>query len=144
VRIGPDNVFVVNGKPAFPVGFTLAPPADGKTPSGGDAYAELKSNGTVFHRCGPKPGEWGAKAEAKLDHVLARSAATGLLAAIWISDLRAIPADDTEKAKELRRVVTKYAGHLERLISIRSAIHPGATATCRMRTSAWSGITRIG
>jgi hypothetical protein len=111
VRIGPDNVFVVDGKPAFPIGFTLAPPAGGKTPGGGDAYAELKSNGTVFHRCGPKPGEWGAKAEAELDHILARSAATGLLAAISIPDLQAIPADDTEKAKELRRVVTKYAGH---------------------------------
>lgn len=111
VHFTKDNVFVVDGKPAFPIGFTIAPPPDGKTPDGRDAYAELKSNGTVFHRCGPKPEEWGPAAEAQLDHILARSAATGLMAAIAIPDLTAFAASDAAKTKELRRVVAKYAGH---------------------------------
>src|SRR5437879_13562680 len=55
VRIGPDKVFLIDGAGAFPIGFTTAPPPDGKTPDGRDGYAELKQFGAVFHRCGVPP-----------------------------------------------------------------------------------------
>src|SRR5438093_11577384 len=62
----------------------LAPPADGRTPWGGDAWRELKQYGTVFHHCNVLPGQWGAAGEARIDRMLARSrsAETGLLCAV--------------------------------------------------------------
>lgn len=109
VAISPDSIILVNGKPVFPIGFTLAPPPDGKTPSGADAYRELETNGAVFHRCGPGPRQWGPATEAALDRLLDRSAETGLLCAISIADLQA--PGDAEKESELRRVINKYKGH---------------------------------
>ena len=52
VNITLDGVFLLNGKPVFPIGFSEAPPVDAVTPDGRDGYAELASNGTVFSRCG--------------------------------------------------------------------------------------------
>jgi len=103
VAINSDGVLTVNGKPVFPIGFTLAPPPWGKTPAGGDAYAELKSNGTVFHRCGPARGQWGAPAEAALDHLLDRSARSGLLAAISIPDRSGSPRRPAAPSRVSRR-----------------------------------------
>ncbi len=109
VTISRDNVIHVNGKPVFPIGFTLAPPPGGKTPSGDDAYRELQTSGAVFHRCGPGPRQWGPAAETKLDRLLDASAEAGLLCGISIADLQA-PAD-REREQELRRIVRKYKDH---------------------------------
>ena len=108
ITIGSHNVIYVDGQPAFPVGFTKGPPPDSKTPSGTGAYEEMKTNGTVFHLAGPRPGEWGPAAQAELDHILVRSAQTGFLTAISIPDLQAIGSNDTRKQEELRRVVERY------------------------------------
>ncbi len=109
VTIGRDNIIQVNGETVFPIGFTLAPPPGGKTPAGDDAYREIKSNGAVFHRCGPGPRQWGAEAEAKLDRLLEASAQADLLCGVSIADLQA-PAD-AETEQELRRLVRKYKDH---------------------------------
>ncbi len=111
VTIRADGVFLVDGRPVFPIGFTKAPPADGETPDGADAYAELARLGTVFHRCGAPPGSWGAEAEKELDYVLDRSARAGLLGAVWIADLLAPMPGDAAKEAEIRRVVNKYRDH---------------------------------
>src|SRR5690242_15739356 len=108
ITISPDHIILVDGKPAFTIGFTKAPGPDAKTPSGANAYKELKSNGTVFHLAGPPPRKWGPEAETELDHILDRSARAGLLTAISIPDLQAIAPEDQGKTKELRRVVEKY------------------------------------
>lgn len=99
------------GVDLFPLGFTKAPPPDGQTPEGNDAYAELATNGAVFHRCGPPAGQWGPAAEAALDFTLDRSAAAGVRCAIYIPDLTSIAAGDIAKQTELRRVVNKYKAH---------------------------------
>ncbi len=111
VTVNSDGVLVVDGQPVFPIGFSKAPPRDGKTPYGEDAYAELKTNGTVFHRVGPPSRQWGPVAEAELDDTLDRSAEARLLGAIFIPDLTAIQSGDAAKEEELRRVITKYANH---------------------------------
>lgn len=111
VTIRPDNVLLIDGRPVFPIGFTKAPPADAKTPGGGDGYAELSTLGTVFHRCGPAPGQWSPKAEAELDHILDRSAAAGIFGAITLPDLQSLGPTDTAKEAELRRLVNKYRSH---------------------------------
>jgi hypothetical protein len=89
---------------SFPIGFTKAPPPDGTTPAGGDAYKELASNGAVFHRAGGK-----GVTEAELDHVLDRSAQAGIKVALYVPELSA-PADDATEAK-LRRIINKYKNH---------------------------------
>jgi hypothetical protein len=109
VMVGPHNVIAVDGKPAFPIGFTSGPPLGSKTPTGADAYQELKSNGTVFQRVGPRGRQrWDAESEAELDRILAASAKAGILNAIWIRGLEAIGPHQERKEQKLRRVVEKY------------------------------------
>jgi hypothetical protein len=108
ITIGPHNIIYVDGQPVFPIGFTKGPPPDGKTPWGTGAYEEMKTNGTVFHLAGPRPGQWGPKAQSELDHILARSAQADFLTAISIPDIQAIGPNATRRAEELRRVVEQY------------------------------------
>jgi len=108
VRIGADTVFVVNGVRSFPIGFTTAPPPDGKTPDGRDAYAELKPFGAVHHRRGAPHGTPVPEALRRIDRMLERSAETGLLCAFYLPDVSAV--DDRNEA-ELRRIVEKYRTH---------------------------------
>ncbi|MBI1897290.1 MAG: hypothetical protein HYS04_12325 [Acidobacteria bacterium] len=109
VAIRPDGVFLQDGIPIFPLGFVKGPPPDGRTPSGESAYAELKTNGAVFQRCGSLPKRWGPDAEAELDYWMRRSAEAGISCAIYIPDLAA-PAEQAAQ-DELRRVVAKYRSH---------------------------------
>ncbi len=110
VAVGPHNVVLVNGKPVFPIGFIKGPPAGSQTPSGGDAYAELKSNGTVFLQVGPPPNErWDLESESLLDGTMRVAGDAGLLTAISIPGLQKIGPDDQQTVEELRRVVKKYS-----------------------------------
>jgi hypothetical protein len=110
VRIRPDGVFVFDGKPAFPIGFTTAPAPGSSSPSGGDAYAELARNGVVFNRCG-LAGKWTPEAEAMLDAIMGAAARGGMRCAIYIPDLTVIGPGDASKERELRRVIAKYRSH---------------------------------
>jgi hypothetical protein len=110
VTIGPDGVFLADGKPVFPIGFTTAPVPGSVTPSGGDAFAELAKHGLAFSRCGIG-GKWGPAAEATLDAIMDRAAKTGLRCAIYIPELTVIIPGDATKEKELRRVIQKYRSH---------------------------------
>jgi hypothetical protein len=110
VKIRPDGVFVFDGKPAFPIGFTTAPPPDGRAPAGANGYAELAKNGVVFNRCGTI-GKWTPEAEKTLDTIMDRADKTGMLCAIYIPGLAEIDAGDAAKEKELRRVIEKYRNH---------------------------------
>ncbi|HET8549452.1 MAG TPA: hypothetical protein VFL57_15675 [Bryobacteraceae bacterium] len=110
VTIRRDGVFLHDGSPMFPIGFTTAPPPDAKTPWGTSGYAELKSSGAAFHRCsGGQP--WGAAAEQQLDRIMDASAKAGLLCAIYIPELLVLGPGDADKEKELRRVIAKYKRH---------------------------------
>ena len=111
VTIDKDQFFVVNGERVFPFFFMLAPPPDARTPSGADAWRELKQYGTVFHHCNVLPGQWGAAGEARIDRMLARSAETGLLCAVAIRDLDAPQPGNAATESELRRVIAKYKDH---------------------------------
>ncbi|MBI4877234.1 MAG: hypothetical protein HY822_21615 [Acidobacteria bacterium] len=108
VRIGADSVFVVEGVRSFPIGFTTAPPPDGKTPDGRDGYAELKQFGAVFHRCGAPHGTPLPEALKRIDHMLGRSAETGLSCAFYLPDVTAV---EEGNEAELRRIVEKYRRH---------------------------------
>lgn len=110
VSIGPHNVVMVDGKPVFPIGFITGPPPGTKTPSGGDAYEELKRNGTVFLWAGVfQRQKWDPESEASLDRMMAFCAKKGILTAISIFPVEAIGPSDQQKADELRRIVEKYS-----------------------------------
>jgi hypothetical protein len=111
ITIGTDLIIRHNGTPIFPIGFTVGPTVDARTPSGGGAYEELATNGFVFQRSGPPPKRWGPDTEAVLDHVLERSAPAGTFVAITVPDLQAIGPQDAALERELRRVVEKYRSH---------------------------------
>jgi hypothetical protein len=111
VAIDKEQFFVVNGERVFPFFFMLAPPLDGRTPWGADAWRELKQYGTVFHHCNVLSGQWGAAGEARIDRMLARSAETGLLCAVAIRDLDAPQPGNAATESELRRVIAKYKDH---------------------------------
>jgi len=111
VAIDKDQFFVVDGQRVFPFFFMLAPPPYGRTPSGADAWRELKQYGTVFHHCNVLPGKWGAEGEVRIDSMLARSAETGLLCAVAIRDLDARQPGNADTETELRRVIAKYKDH---------------------------------
>src|SRR5439155_25005872 len=83
VSIRADGVFLFDGKPAFPIGFTTAPAPGASAPSGGDAYAELATHGVVFNRC-RTVGKWNSQAEATPDARMDRAAKSGMLCAIYI------------------------------------------------------------
>src|SRR5262249_7145592 len=110
VTIRADGVFELDGKPAFPIGFTTAPAVGARAPAGGNAYAELATNGVVFNRCGIA-GNWNSQSEAALDAIMDQAAKSGLLCAIYIPDLAVIGQGDAGKEQELRRVVEKNRMH---------------------------------
>src|SRR4051794_10560495 len=58
VSIDPHRVLVIDGKKVFPVGFTMPPPPDGKTPAGKSALQELRDAGANFLRTGLMGTPW--------------------------------------------------------------------------------------
>ena len=58
VEINTDKVLVINARKLFPIGFTMAPPPDGKTPDDSDALAELRDAGATLLRTGPMGSDW--------------------------------------------------------------------------------------
>ncbi|HEV2325801.1 MAG TPA: hypothetical protein VGS10_17760 [Terracidiphilus sp.] len=142
ITIGPHNVVKVGGKPVFPIGFITGPPDGSKTPSGQDAYAELKSNGTVFLWAGVfQKQKWDPESEAQLDRMMALCAKNGLLTAISIFPLEAIGPNDPQKADELRRVVKKYS-HDPALGFWKAKDEPAWSRTPAADIKRYSGIVR--
>src|SRR5438093_4848036 len=94
VAINGDNVFLIDGRAVFPIGFTKAPPPDAKTPSGRDAWRALSANGAVFHRAGPD--------EPTVRLLLDRSAQAGILCAAYLPAV---------KEADLPQVVNRYKDH---------------------------------
>src|SRR5678815_1000114 len=56
--IDSHGVLILDGKKIFPIGFTMPPPPDGRTPEGKDAIAELREAGANFLRTGPMGTAW--------------------------------------------------------------------------------------
>src|ERR1043166_3879540 len=70
--INSDLVLVIDGKKVFPIGFTMPPPPDGRTPEGKKAIRELADAGATFLRTGGKWSEEITRREQKYLDAAAR------------------------------------------------------------------------
>src|ERR1044072_9408549 len=53
VVVTPTHVLSINGRKVFPIGFSLPPSPDAKTPSGKPAFEEFRAAGAILIRTGP-------------------------------------------------------------------------------------------
>jgi hypothetical protein len=104
-----SGAFLVDGRPAFPIGLSDPPPLGARAPSGGDALALLARSGVSVIRVGAHNANW---TDATLASVQAwdRAAATvGVRTWVNLRELaRAEPG--TSGDSMLRRVVTTLRG----------------------------------
>jgi hypothetical protein len=105
-----DGVLEIEGKKTFIIGFTAAPPANGKTPTGKDAFAELADAGATFVRFGPEQSwsEARFEAEQKFEDAAARY---GLHCWLNLREASSIKSGDSRNEELLRKLVTRFRDH---------------------------------
>lgn len=108
--INSDGVLEIEGQKTFVIGFTAAPPADGKTPSGKEAFAELADAGATFVRFGPEQPWSDARfeAEQKFEDAAARH---GLHCWLNLREASSIKTGDTQHEELLRKILTRFKDH---------------------------------
>ncbi len=102
-----DGVLEIDGKKIFVIGFTAAPPPDGKTPAGKDAFGELADAGATFVRAGPEMPWTEARfeQERKLEDAAARC---GLHSWLNLRELSKIKSGNQKEEDLLHKVVTTF------------------------------------
>lgn len=106
---GPDLIFQIDGKKVFPIGFTTAPPPDGKTPTGKNGIQELAEAGATFMRTGKHVWQKDDIAyEQQWEDAAARY---GMHCLLYLGDLASIKPSDTRREKMLREIVTRFKDH---------------------------------
>jgi hypothetical protein len=111
VTINADQVLVIDGKKVFPIGFTMPPPPDGKTPQTRGAIEELHDAGANFLRTGVMGTAWDDAAvelEQKYHDAAARF---GMHCLVNLRELGNIGPDDTAKEALLRQLVNRFKDH---------------------------------
>lgn len=108
VSINFDNVLVVNGRKVFPIGFTLGPPVDGKTPAGKNGMQELADAGGLFIRTGAIHENWAESTIAAEEKWEAAAASHGLYCWVNLRDLAKVGPHDTKREALLRRVINEF------------------------------------
>jgi len=108
--INADGVLEIDGKKIFVIGFTAAPPADGKTPGGKDAFAELADAGATFVRFGPEqPWSDGRfDLEQKFEDAAARH---GLHCWLNLREASSIKPGENRNEELLRKIVSRFKDH---------------------------------
>src|SRR5277367_4754682 len=105
--INPDGILEVDGKKIFVIGFTAAPPPDGRTPAGKEAFAELADAGATFVRAGPEQPwtEAHFEQERKLEDAAAR---VGLHSWLNLREISKVKPGDAKAEQLLRRILTTF------------------------------------
>ena len=110
VKIGPHGALIINGKPIFPIGFTMPPPPDGVTPWGKPALEELADAGATFLRTGPMAVAWTDETIANEQKYLDQAAKYGLFCATNLREYSSVKEGDPKEAK-LRELVARFKDH---------------------------------
>jgi hypothetical protein len=111
VTINADQVLVIDGKKVFPIGFTMPPPPDGRTPQGTNAIEELHDAGANFLRTGVMGTAWNDAAfelEQKYHDAAARF---GMHCLVNLRELGSIGPEDSVKEALLRKLVNRFKNH---------------------------------
>jgi hypothetical protein len=111
VTINADRVLVVDGHKVFPIGFTLPPPPDGKTPTGKDGIAELHDAGASFLRTGVMLGPWDDAAIAHEQRWQDAAARNGMHCWVFLRELGSLAPGDAATEAMLRKVVNRFKNH---------------------------------
>ncbi|MDB6026051.1 MAG: hypothetical protein JWM68_2274 [Verrucomicrobiales bacterium] len=111
VSINSDQVMVINGKKVFPIGFTMPPPPDGKTPEGKNAIQELSDAGANFMRTGAWGSGWNKETIALEQKYEDAAAKYGMHCLPYLKELAAVKPGNKERAKQLEYVVKKFRDH---------------------------------
>jgi hypothetical protein len=108
VSINSDNVLVINGRKVFPIGFTLGPQPDAKTPSGKNGLQELADAGGTFIRTGALHKNWDDSTFAVEQQWEDAAARCGLYCWPNLRDLASIGPKEAKKEALLRRVINQF------------------------------------
>jgi hypothetical protein len=111
VVINSDRVLEIDGKKVFVIGFTLAPPPDGKTPDGKNAIEELADAGATFVRAGPGGSKWNEEKFAAEKKMQDAAAKYGLHCWLNLRELSSIKPVAGAQEKLLRRVIATFKDH---------------------------------
>ena len=109
--INSDLVLEIDGKKVFPIGFTLPPPVDGKTPSGKNAIQELADAGATFLRAGPLNDNWDANRFAQEKKVQDAAAKYGMHCWLALREAASIQTNDLKHEELLRKIVMTFKDH---------------------------------
>jgi len=104
--INSDLVLVIDGKKVFPIGFTLPPPPDGKTPAGKNGIAELASAGATFLRTG---GQWNAATLEREQKYMDAAARYGMHCLPFLRENAAVTSPEREA--QLRQLINRFKNH---------------------------------
>jgi hypothetical protein len=112
VTINPDNVLVINGRKVFPIGVTMPPPPEAKTPDGKNGLQELADAGMTFFRTGPREKKvWDDEAIAREQQWEDAAVQHGLYCWLYLKNLASISGNAPQKEAMLRRVVNQFKDH---------------------------------
>ncbi len=110
--INSNKLLVIDGKPVFPIGFSLPPPIGSKTPQGHDAIKELAEAGTTFLRTPTRlAGDWNPQTVREVKESLDAAKKHQMYCWVALRDLADITPGDAEKEKMLRDLLLKYKDH---------------------------------
>jgi hypothetical protein len=106
-----DGVIVIDGRTVFPIGFTMPPPADGKTPDGRNGIDALHDAGATFLRTGVMGGPWDDAAIARERAWQDAAARNGMHCLVSLRELGSLKDGDDKTEAMLRRVIEQFKDH---------------------------------
>jgi len=109
--IDSHGVLVLGGKKIFPIGFTMPPPPDGRTPEGKDAMAELREAGANFLRTGPMGTAWNNDALELEQRYQDAAARNQMHCLVNLRELGSLDEKASAREEQLRALVTRFRAH---------------------------------
>ena len=109
--INQDMVFVIDGKKVFPIGFTMPPPPEGKTPSGKNGIDELADAGATFLRTGVMGTNWD-EATFELQQKWLDAAARNQMHVVFnLREASSIDPKTPKREELLRKILARFKDH---------------------------------
>jgi hypothetical protein len=109
--INEDMVFVIDGKKVFPIGFTMPPPPDGKTPTGKNGIDELHDAGATFLRTGVMGTNWDEATFDLQQTWLDAAARNGMHVVFNLREASSIDAKMPKREELLRKILARFKDH---------------------------------